>query len=167
MQSQPRLLTTARQRQRLALWALTMLSWIAAVLFAGRDVTRRQLRQRYRRLSLQRLTRMALHLIVIRAGELGRWRTRRRLCFCSRGRDLRVRHLMRSLVGSNLRRALKRKQLRERIEALRYVLSHLDMFACALARRRLTRLRAIKPALTPAAPLATLVTSLPALADSS
>lgn len=147
MQTPRQFLTTARQRQRLVLWALAMLSWIAAVLFAGRRVDVRQLRRRYNRASIEGLTRITLHLVVIRASELGRWRRRRPLLW-SRGRDMRVRHLIRSLVGSKLRRALKRERLSERIEALRYVLRHLDVFARYLARRRLTRLRPIKPATT-------------------
>ena len=149
MKSPRRFLTTTHQRQRLVLWALAMLSWIAAVLFAGKEITHRQLRQRYKRVSLESLTRMTIHLIVIRATELGRW-PRRKPRFWSRGCDLRVRHLMRSLVGSKLRRALKSKQPEERIEALKYVLHHLDVFARYVARRRLTRLRPIKPTPAPA-----------------
>jgi hypothetical protein len=167
MQSQPRFLTTSHRRQRLALWALAMLSWIAAVLFAGKQLTARQLRQRHRRLSLDGLVRLITQLIIVRAAELGRWRRHGRLRFWLHGRDLKRRHYIRSLIGSRLRRALNHKDLAARLRRLIHVLRHLDAFARQLSRRRLTRLWSIAPAPTPAATIFGAPAPSPAAADSS
>jgi len=167
MQLQPRLLTTSHRRQRLVLWALAMLSWIAAVLFAGKHLTARQLRQRHRRVSIDGLARLITQLIIVRAGELGRWRRHGRLRFWRRGCDLRRRHYIRSLLGSRLRRALNHKNLAARLAQLIHVLRHLDVFARQLSRRRLTRLWSIAPAPTPAAPIFGAPAPAPALSDSS
>jgi hypothetical protein len=145
-----RFLTTSHQRRRLALWALTMLRWIAAVLFAAKPVTARQLRARHGRVSLERLTRLVVQLLIIRASEL-KPRRRARLRFFRHGRDLRRRHFIRSLLGARLRRAVKPKHLAARIEALISVLRRLDTYARQLAKRRITRLWCIKPASTSAA----------------
>jgi hypothetical protein len=129
------------RRQRLALWALTMLSWIAAVLISGRALDRRQLRQRHHRVSLQGLTRMVIDLAIVRAAELGRWRRRSgRVCVFRRGRDMKRRHFHRSLLGARLRRVLRSKDVAARIAKLIAVLRNLDAFARALSRRRLSRL---------------------------
>jgi hypothetical protein len=168
MKSPRRFLTTPHQRQRLALWALAMLSWIAAVLFAGKEITHRQLRQRYR-VSVESLTRMVIHLILLRARELSGLRPRK-LRFWKHGRDLRTRHLIRSVVGSKLRRALKHKDPAMRIARLIGALHNLDAYAQHLAqrfRRRLTRLWAIVPAPTFAALLLGPPAPPPAVADSS
>ena len=144
-----------------------MLAWIASV-FAGNRISSRHARQRGD-ISLQGLTRMVMELAVIRAGELARIR-RRKLTFFKRGRDLRRRHLLRSVIGSRLRRKLKHKDTATRIAMLIAALRDLDTIARPLAQRmrgRLTRLWAMtaKPTLggvmlgAPAPP--------PALADSS
>ena len=169
MQSKPRFLTTPRQRQRLALWTLTVLQWIAAVLFGGRRASCRHARQRCNLISLERLTRLAIGLLIVRAGEhAGRRAGKRR--FWRRGRDLRTRHLTRSLLGSKLRRAVKPKGVAARIAALIVLLRDLDTFARRLARRmrgRLTRLWAIKAAPAFAAPLNDAPALPLAFADSS
>jgi hypothetical protein len=144
-------LTTSHKRRRLALWTLTVLQWIAAVLFAGKQITLRQLAQRWPRISLERLTRTVIKLIIVRAGELARRRPPKRLRFWNRGRDLRRDHIVRSLLGSSLRRALKHKDLATRIARLIGVLRNLDAYAQRLAlrfKRGLTRLWAIPPAPT-------------------
>jgi hypothetical protein len=169
MQPPHRTLSTSRQRQRLALWALAVLQWIAAVLFAGTQITPRHLTQRGPRISLEYLTRMVIKLIVIRAGELAR-RRRGRLRFWKHGRDLRRAHLIRSLLGSRLRRALKHKDLATRLARLIAVLRQLDAYAQVLARRfkhRLTRLWPIAPSPTPTEPIRAAPMLQPALADSS
>jgi hypothetical protein len=168
MQSPQRFLTTPHRRQRLVLWAIAMLSWIAAVLFAEREITHRQLRQR-RRASIDGLRRVVINLILLRARELSGLRPRK-LRFWKHGRDLRTRHLIRSLVGSKLRRALKHKDPAMRIARLIGALRNLDAYAQHLAlrmRRRLTRLWAITPAPTFVAPLVGLLAPAPAIADSS
>jgi hypothetical protein len=157
-------LTTAHQRRRLALWALTMLRWIAAV-FAGAPVTARQVRARHRRVSLDGLTRLVIQLLIVRSAELAR-RNCRRLRFFRHGRDLKRRHFIRSLLGARLRRALKPKTLAARIDALIRVLRDLDHYARQLAKRRLTRLWGVKPAHTPAMLLSAPMLAL-AFSDSS
>jgi hypothetical protein len=162
-------LLTSHRRQRLVLWALAMLTWLAAVLFAGREITVRQLHQRHRRMSLDGLTRMTIELMICRAAELARLRRRKRN-FWRYGRDLTPRHLFRSLVGSRLRRVLKPRHARERIAALIHALRNLDAFARRLAkrmRRGLTRLWPIIPAPTAPACVVTLAAHAPAFADSS
>ena len=147
MQTRRSLATTAHQRRRYALWALAMLQWIAGFLFQAAHPTRRHLRQRGET-SIRRLTHMVVSLIIIRAAELSgrRLRTPR---YWRRGRHLRRRHIIRSLLGSRLRRALKPRTLAMRIHALIHALRHLDAFARQLSRRRLTRLWSIAPAPTP------------------
>jgi hypothetical protein len=161
-----RLLTTAHQRRRLALWALTMLRWIAAVLFAGKAITLRQLKARHSRVSLDGLTRMVVNLLIIRAFELSR-RRRARLRFFRHGRDLRPRHYIRTFLGARLRRVLKPKHAAARIEALIRVLRHLDLYARQFAKRRITRLWGVKPARTLAATIASAPIRALAFADSS
>jgi hypothetical protein len=168
MKTQRRFLTTPHQRQRLALWTLTALQWVAAVLFGGREVAVRHLHQRCPLISLERLTRLATCLLIVRAREQARCRAGT-LRFWRHGRDLRPRHLIRSLLGSKLRRAFKPKGVAARIAALIGLLRNLDACARRLARRMrrgLTRLWPIKAASTFAAPL-TDVPALLAFADSS
>lgn len=161
-----RLLTTAHQRRRLALWALTMLRWIAAVLFAGRTVTARQFETRRERLSLHGLTRLVIQLLIVRSGELARPR-RRRLRFFRNGRELKRRHFIRSFLGARLRRVLKPRGIAARIDALIRVLRDLDLYARQLARRRITRLWSIAPAPMPAAAILSAPIAALAFTDSS
>jgi hypothetical protein len=169
MQRPYRFLTTSHQRQRLVLWALAMLSWIAAVLFAGKAVTRRQLRRRCKRISIHHLTRLTLKLMIVRAAELAGYRPRK-LRFWKHGRDLRRPHLFRTLIGSKLRRTLKHKDPAQRIAILTGALRNLDLLARRLAqrmKRRLTRLWPTVPAPAPALALVSLSDAAPALADTS
>lgn len=143
-----------------------MLRWIAAVLFADRAVTTRQLCARHGSISLDGLTRLAVQLLIIRSAELAPSKPRR-LCFFRHGRDLKRRHYIRSLLGARLRRALKPRRLAARIDALIRVLRDLDLYARQLMKRCLTRLWCVKPAPTPAATIQS--APIPALAfpDSS
>jgi hypothetical protein len=169
MQTPHRFLTTQHRRRRLALWAAAMLSWVAAVLFAGRDVTVRLLRQRYERVSIERLTRLVINLLIIRARELAPVR-KGKLRYWRHGRHLVARHFIRSLIGSKLRRVLKHKDLATRVANLIRVLRNLDAAARQLGarmKRRLTRLSAIKPARLPADALVSLAAPTLAFADSS
>jgi hypothetical protein len=169
MKTRRRFLTTPHQRQRLALWALTLLQWIAAVLFGGKSVSVRQLRQRCERASLESLTRLAIDLLIVRAGELAGCRPGKRR-YWRHGRDLRPRHLIRSLLGSNLRRALKPKHVSARIAAVIGALRDLDRYARRLAhrmRRGLARLWAIAPAPMPAKAVSDASAAPLAFADSS
>jgi len=144
------------QRQRLVLWALAMLTWIVSVLFVGKSVTHRQLRQRHRKMSLAGLEWMGIQLLVIRASELSRLRRRTRFTFVYRGRSLLRRHYYRSLLGARLRRMIKRKDLHGRIIALFDLLRRMDHYAALLGarmKRRLTRIYPIAPGPTFDAPL--------------
>lgn len=158
---------TQHRLQRLILWALAMLSWIAATLLADHSVNARHRAQRGD-ISFAWLTRLVTNLIFIRATQIGRFR-RRPIIYWRHGRDLRRRHLRRSLLGSRLRRALKRKGAAEQIAQLIAVLRNLDAHAARLAhnvrhRRRLWR---NTPAIAPADALRGRVAFAPALADSS
>ncbi len=138
------------------------------MLFAEETVTARQMRQRAG-VSLAGLTRMIVQLAIVRAGELSGLR-RRRLTYFKRGRDLRTRHLFRSLIGSRLRRRLKHKNPATRIAILIGVLRDLDGFARPLAqrmRRRLTRLWPIAARALAAAHCEEPPALPPALADTS
>lgn len=168
MQTPRRHYLTQHRRQRLVLWALAMLMWIASVLASGMP-TRRHLRQRCRKMSIHALTRMVKHLILLRAADIaGIKRTRR--VFFKRGRDLRRPHLVRSILGSKLRRALKRRDLIQRIAILTDALINLDAWAARFAKRLgcgFMRLSSIPPAPTPAADILAPLASPPVCADSS
>jgi hypothetical protein len=158
---------TPHRRQRLVLWALAMLAWMASV-FAGGVPTRRQLRQRGH-LSVPRLAMLVKKLILVRASEIARLR-RGPPVFFKRGRDLRPRHILRSVIGSELRHALDHRDPLRRIAILIDALTHLDALATRFAvrlRRGIVRLWAIRPAPMSAAPILGLPAPPPACADSS
>ena len=120
-------------------------------------------------MSIHGLTLMVKQLILLRAGEIAGLR-RRRLLFFKRGRDLRRRHLMRSILGSKLRRALHHRDPIARIAILIDALTHLDAWASRFAKRLrcgFMRLWSIAPAATPAMALLGPPASPPACADSS
>lgn len=158
---------TRHRRQRFVLLALAMLHWIAAVL-EGLHIDPRRLRQRGG-LGVDRLARFVGLLIYTRAAELAAGR-RIPLSLWRYGRDVRRRHMVRSLLGSRVRRTLRHKDMRARIAKLIDALRSLEAHAQRLARRlrrRLTRLCAIAPAPTAAVPLLGPPAPSPALADSS
>jgi hypothetical protein len=129
----PRPILSSHRRQRLVLWALTMLTWIASLL-GGAMPLRRHLRQRYRKMSLDGIALMIKQLILLRAAEIN-GRRKRRLVFSKRGRDLRRRHFMRSIYGAKLRRALKHRDPLQRIAILADALKHLEVLAQCFAKR--------------------------------
>jgi hypothetical protein len=132
MQTHRRHLTQHRF-QRLVLWTLAVLAWIAAVLSDNRAVGARHQRQRFD-ISLPWLTQLVGKLLIVRAAQLAR-RRRRRLRYWRHGRDLRRAHLMRSVLGARLRGKLKHKDPRAWIAALIAVVQNLDTHAAPLARR--------------------------------
>lgn len=167
MQTQTRSKITAHQRQRLILWALTMLHWFAKALLDYRIVTKRQLAQRgdY---SLGWLTRLVTNIALHRARDfLGRVPTVKHVW--RRGRDLRRSHMRRSLIGARVRRALKHKDIATSIARLIDALNNIDHYARQLAKRykRLRRLWSIKPPLAPCAAILGAPALLPASCDSS
>ncbi|HJS80421.1 MAG TPA: hypothetical protein VJ748_07320 [Vitreimonas sp.] len=160
---------TRHRRQRLVLWALAMLAWIAS-LFAGREPTRRQLRQRHRRLSIHGLAMMVKRLILLRAADIAGLKRKRRPLFFKHGRDMRRRHFMRSIFGSKLRRALHHRDPIARIAVLIDALTHLDAWAARFAKRLrcgFMRLWSIVPAPMLADAILEPPASGPACADSS
>jgi hypothetical protein len=170
MHTPRRQLTTKHQRQRLVFWALTMLAWLASLLFAGRAPSHRQLRQRGRAMSLHGLTMLVKQLILLRAQGLAKLRRNKRRVFFKHGRDLKRRHLMRSILGSRLRRAFADRDPAKRIFALIDALRHLDAWAARFAKRLkcgFMRLWSIAPAPMPADALHGAPTPSPACADSS
>ncbi|MGQ0532215.1 MAG: hypothetical protein ACT4OF_05935 [Caulobacteraceae bacterium] len=160
------------RRARLIAWALAMLAWMAQVIFAGAAFTKRHERQRGPRMSLDRLTRMVKMLIISRAIDLAGLRWRKRYIRVYRGRNITPRGSIRAIIGSRVRRHLKRKDKGERIGVLIHAIRHLDRYAALVAKRmkrRLTRrslaLFAAPPA--PAAPVTSLAMPAAFFADSS
>jgi hypothetical protein len=128
---------TRHQRQRFALWLLTMLVWLAAVLDGAVDGRRARRRQT----PLDDLARWVKQLILLRAME--RVRVRPARAQSGRGGALPA-HARRRAFGSRLRRALRRRDRRARIAALIHALRTIDAYASRLAKRLargLTRLR--------------------------
>jgi len=170
MQFQKRHLSKHR-RARLIAWTLAILAWVAWVFSAERAPQRRHMRQRYGFISLEGLARNVAMLVFIRAAELAGVRHRRNPFFSRlRGRQLWPRHALRSLIGGRLRRALKHKDFTARVAILTDALRRLDVWAARhvrRARRGRTRLWAIAPKPTPAAPLITLARPPAFFADSS
>ena len=147
-----------------------MLNWIAAVLFEGRTIRARHMRQREGGACLDYLTRTTISLVIIRSAELLGRRPPLRYTYFERGRDLRRRHLIRSFLGARLRRTLSYKgDPATRIKKLIHVLRRLDDFARLLFRRRLTRLfpRIVSPTSLCEPHLANAPIAAPALCDSS
>jgi hypothetical protein len=163
---------TKHRRARLIAWTLAMLAWLAWVFSADRAPRRRHMRRRYGFLSLDRLARNVALLIIIRATEVGRIRrysSSDRICTHVRGRDVRLRHLTRSLIGGRLRRALKHGDFTTRVAILTSALRHLDAWAghhAARRRKGMTRLWP-KRAAPSSTPLFTLAAPPAFLADSS
>ena len=157
---------TQHRRQRLVLWALTMLHWIAAVL-AGCKVRARHIAQRGD-VSLAWLTRLVTDLLFIHATHVGRLR-RRGAPYWRHGRDLRRRHFRRSVLGAKLRRALKHKVLVTHIARLVDVLRNLDGYATQLLRnfRRRRRLWQTTPPIGPAEAALGALAPTPAFANTS
>lgn len=151
--------------QWIVLWTLAMLRWIAAV-FRGDAVAPRH-RRRRGDISIHRLARMVVALMMIRAlaligrtRQVPRWR---------HGRDLYRSHFRRSLLGAKLRLALNHRDPRTRIAQLVTILRNLDAYAARLAHRlrHLRRLWRIMPPIAPAMTLHAAPSSSPAFADSS
>jgi hypothetical protein len=152
--------------QRLALWTLAMLHWIAATLL-GKTPNARHRAQRGD-FSLHRLKRMVIALVMLRAAHvLG---PQRSTPAWRHGRDLRRRHFIRSLLGSKLRRALNHRDLATHIAQLIAVLCNLNTHAARLAfriRHRLRRLWRLMPPIAPNVAVHGAPASPPAFSDSS
>ena len=161
---------TEHRRKRLTLWALTVLGWLAAVLFGDRDASHRHLAQRLHHICLDQLSRVVYALLVTRAIQLMKVRIPHRVQYWKHGRSLLRPHFRRSLLGARLRRALKHKDLPERIARLTEFLRDLDTHARHLAQRlrgKLRRLWRLVPKIAAAAVILGSPAHAPALADTS
>lgn len=148
-------------RARLIAWALAMLMWLGAALYGAITVKARHQRQRVDLLALTHLTILIKSLIISRTADFARLRSPKRIPSASRGRAITMRGLIRALVGSRLRRALKRKDTFKQICALIAALRQIDAHAAHLARRMRRRLTRLTPILT----LPCASTPMQALAD--
>ncbi len=160
---------TEHRRKRLTLWALTVLGWIADVLYGDRDTNHRHLAQRLHHICLDQLKRVAVALLVTRAIQYAKARTPRRLHYWKHGRSLLRTHFMRSLLGARFRRLLRHSDLRERIARLAALLRNLDTHARQFAHRfrQLRRLWRVMPPIGPAEVLYGAPASPPGFSDSS
>jgi hypothetical protein len=160
---------TQHRFQRIVLWALALLTWVAAMLSGNRAVSARHARQRFD-ISLPWLTGLVSKLLIIRAAQLARLRRCGRIRYWARGRDLRRSHLLRSTLGTRLRRTVRHKDVGAWMARLIAVLRNLDAYAAPLAqrlRRGLTRLWRVTPPIAPAQAACAGPASAPAFADSS
>jgi hypothetical protein len=159
---------TQHRLQRLVLWALTMLHWIAAMLSGGGRSSARHVNQRGD-VSLGGLTRMITALLMIRAAHIV-GRPRRPVHYWRFGRRLRCEHFRRSLLGSKLRRVLKHKHAATHIAQLIAILRDFDEHAAYLAQRiRLMRRYFLRttPSIAPADLFLGAPALPPAFSDSS
>jgi hypothetical protein len=158
-------LPTQHRIQRLALWTLALLQWIAATLSRNHKPNPRHRAQRGA-ISLTFLKRNVIALIIFRA--LRRIGPTRSVPHWRHGRDLHRPHFMRSLLGARLRRALNHKHAATHIAQLITILTNLDAYAARLAfrLRHLRRLWRLMPPIAPATMLRP-ASLAPALTDSS
>lgn len=181
MNPRPRFSINRHRRARIALWAQAMLAWLTAAMFSEPKrrrygVFRRRIRQRYRFASLGWAERLIRALAIARAIEIAGVAPRpaRQLRNgappSARRRVMRA-ALLRAVVGGRFRRALKHRDLYERLRRLRAALADIDGLArrylVARALNGLAKLYAIVIALPFAQALATLAAPAPAAADSS
>jgi hypothetical protein len=159
-------LPTQHHFQRLALWTLALLQWIAATLSGNHAPSPRHRAQRGD-IAIQSLKRRITALIIFRA--LHTIGPQRRIATWRHGRDLRRPHFMRSLLGAKLRRVLNHKDRAAHIAQLITILRNLDAYAARLAYRlrHLRRLWRIMPPIAPATALHGAPAPTPAFADSS
>jgi hypothetical protein len=158
-------LPTQHRVQRLALWTLALLHWVAAI-FSGQTPAPRH-RARRGHISLQSLKRRVIALIIFRALRL--IGPQRSIPHWRRGRDLHRSHFMRSLLGAKLRRALTHKHAPTQIAQLIAILRNLDTYAAHLAYRfrHLRRLWRLMPPIASASSLYGTPAPSPAFSDSS
>ena len=147
-------------RARLIAWTLSMLMWTFQALCAGMFSPRHE-RQRRERMSLIWLTQQVKLLIISRANDFARDPRRRRRIISYRGcRNILKPGFINAALGVELKRALNRKGLIERIAALVQALHQIDDYAIIVAhrmRRGLTR-RQLHLFALPPAPATRLVT---------
>lgn len=157
-------------RARLIVWARAMLMWLGAALAGAIALKPRHRRQRLDVRSPAHLTLLVKRLMISRAADLARLRAPKRFATAYRGRTIARAGLIRALIGSQVRRTLKRRDIFKQICALIAALRQLDRYAAHLAkrmRRRLTRLAPILAAPSDATPPGSRMAAQTAFADSS
>jgi hypothetical protein len=117
-----------RRRQRIILWLLTALAWVASVIGAS-DAPLSSVQR-----TLDRLALMIKRLVMVRAGELSKRRVRKPRAYFPL-QEARPGGLRRALYGARLRRALRHPDLATRIARLRRVAEQLDRWATRMVRR--------------------------------
>mgnify|MGYP000499719707 CR=1 FL=1 len=161
-------LISALRFDRLTAWARLVLLWMGALMFAppGAPFNRRRI-ARYQHMTLGRMANTVARLILIRAAILyapPRRHRRTSRHFAPNGVRQRAtpHHLVRSAIGSRIRRALRHRDPGQRLAILLDALVNIDALARKLY-RRLTRLRP----LIVARPRASAWQSAPALAPAA
>ena len=160
---------TSHRLQRYVLWALALVSWIAATAFANRPISARRAR-RFGDVSWLDLSHLVGNLLMIRALHmLGRVPPLRRVPYWLRDRGARPSHFRRSLFGAKLRRALRHKDPATHLAQLIAVLRNLNAYAAHLARniRRRRRLLRLVPQIAAATLMLGPPAPPPAFSDSS
>jgi hypothetical protein len=163
---------------RLIRWALTLLAWLALVLFSETArVNRRRIRRRYGFVSLVWIERLVRALAIIRAVEIAGISERRRPPARNaapagfRRRIERRNASLRTMVGARFSSALKHRDPAERIRRLMAALADIDAFVrrylVKRLLRRLTKLCAIVMFAPPAAAVTFLAAPPAEFADTS
>jgi hypothetical protein len=160
---------------RLIVCARALIVWAAAVFFESLFANRRRIRQRYRMLSIDKLTHLVRNLMIARVAQLARRNPSRHCRFDDARpgfrRRARTGNLLRSIAGSRLRRFLDAGDVAARFALLIRILANLDAYVRPLLLRRalrgINRLTAVVAVRPPHDALRTLAAPFPALADSS
>ena len=176
MKKPPPLLNPHRTA-RVVRWAVLMLAWLAALLFAGAPhANRRHIRQRYGFASFAWAYRLLRALVMIRAVQLTGLRARpgpppRNAAPAGFHRRTVRAASMRATFGARARKALRARTTLERIQRLIAAFSDIDGFTrrymVARALRRLTKLCAIVMLAPPAHAVRTLAAPALSVADTS
>ena len=139
MPSHPPDLISSHRLKRIALWAMAMLLWIAA-LCGGAAPRARHLAQRGET-RLDELARMVRNLVIVGAAAMVK-PPRRPARY---GLRRRPRHYLRSCAGAELRRRLRARDPQHRVRKLIAVLRDLAACAARLARRLARGLTRLAP----------------------
>ena len=169
-------LLSPHRTARFIRWAVLMLEWLAALLFADAPADRRRIRQRCGLISFTWAHRLLRALVIVRTVQLGNVRARpgpppRNAAPAGFHRRIRRAATARATFGARARKALHARTTLERIRRLLAAFSDIDGFTrrymLARARRRLTRLCAITMLAPPAEAVRALAVSALTRADTS
>lgn len=162
---------------RLLAWAQAMLAWAAVVLLSlEAGAGRRRIRQRYRFMSLDWMERQVRSFAIVRAIEIARLppavrRMRRNSAPSGFRRRISRCVDFRAIAGSRFRKALKHRDVAQRLQRLTAALADIDAFVrrylVPRAKRRLTRLCPVIPFAPPAEAIAAYAAAEPSAPNSS